>query len=95
VSFVIDNTNVLHRQRIQYIAHARSNAFHISGYFFEPDVERAIAWNNQRHQSAVPIKALMGTLRRLEPPTISEGFDELFCVRVDGTGNFVVKPLMT
>jgi len=88
-SFVLDNTNVLRRRREEYIARARIGSFRVIGFFFEPDVGRAIAWNNQR-RGAIPIKGLLGTLRRMERPTREEGFDELFRVQVNEAGDFVV-----
>lgn len=43
--FVVDNTNVLREERTLYIARAREGGFRVHGYFFEPQVEQAIAWN--------------------------------------------------
>lgn len=90
-SFVVDNTNVLRHHRAVYISHAHGGGFRVSGYFFEPDARRAILWNSQRHDKAViPVKALLGTLKRLERPHPEEGFDDLYRVRVDKAGKFIV-----
>ena len=89
-SFVVDNTNVLKEQRAEYVRRARVRPFRLICFFFEPDVERAIAWNNQRHSGAIPIKGLLATLRRMERPTREEGFDELYRVQINETGDFVV-----
>ncbi len=93
-AFVIDNTNVLRSQRAIYLQRARAGGFTINGYFFEPQVTRAILWNQQRHERAVvPVKALLGTLKRLERPTLGEGFDRLYRVDVGASGDFTVSLL--
>lgn len=90
--FVMDNTNVLRSERADYILRARAARFLVHGYFFEPQVERALAWNQQRSGKAVvPVKGLLGTLKRLERPSMQEGFDHLFRVLVDQSGKFIVQ----
>ncbi|MFW5973275.1 MAG: AAA family ATPase [Bacteroidota bacterium] len=90
--FVIDNTNVLAAHRAEYIRRAKAAHFAVYGYFFEPDVRRAIVWNEQRTGKAViPRKGLLGTLKRLEPPRLDEGFDRLFRVTVDKDDDFIVR----
>lgn len=89
--FVVDNTNVLRKERAEYIVRARAGGFRVLGYFFEPQADRAIAWNQQRSGKAViPVQGLLGTLKRLERPHPDEGFDDLFRVRVDQAGEFMV-----
>lgn len=89
--FVVDNTNVLASERSVYITAAQAARFLISGYFFDPDVQACIARNAQRSgREQVPIKGILGAARRLQPPTLSEGFDVLYHVRVDAAGTFVV-----
>lgn len=89
--FVVDNTNVLRSERAEYIVRAREGGFRVEGYFFEPDVERALVWNQQRSGKAVvPVKGVLGTLKRMERPVMEEGFDFLYRVRVDPSGGFVV-----
>lgn len=90
--FVVDNTNVLRSERAEYIARAREGGFLVHGYFFEPEVERALAWNQQRSGKAVvPMKGVLGTLRRLERPVLEEGFDFLYRVIVSPGGRFLVE----
>ena len=89
--FVVDNTNVLLSERAVYITAAQAAQFRITGYFFNPDVEACIARNAPRTgREQVPVKGILGAARRLQPPTLSEGFDVLYHVRVDGAGTFVV-----
>jgi predicted kinase len=90
--FVVDNTNVLVQERAEYIRLARAGGFIVHGYFFEPQVDRALIWNQQRSGKAViPVKGLLGTLKRLERPCVQEGFNHLHRVRVDPAGAFVVE----
>lgn len=91
--FVVDNTNVRREDRARYIPQAQARGFKVIGYFFEPRVERALKWNAQREGKAViPVKGVLGTLKRLERPALDEGFDELFRVEVADTGEFVAQP---
>lgn len=91
--FVVDNTNVRREDRARYVPLAQSRGFKVIGYFFEPQVERALRWNAQRTGKAVvPIKGVLGTLKRLERPALDEGFDELFGVEVTDGGEFMVQP---
>jgi hypothetical protein len=90
--FVVDNTNVLASERAEYIRLAHAGGFLVHGYFFEPQVDRALIWNQQRSGKAViPVKELLGTLKRLERPSLQEGFDHLYRVQVDPAGAFVVE----
>jgi predicted kinase len=92
--FVVDNTNVRREDRQRYIPKLREAGFKVKGYFFEPAVERAIRWNDQRTgKTRVPVKGILGTLKRLNQPEADEGFDELFRVTVDKTGDFLAHPL--
>ncbi len=89
--FVVDNTNVLREERAEYIRRARAGGFSVVGYFFEPDVRRAIALNRKRKgKAAIPVKGLLGTLKRMQRPDPEEGFDHLYLVQVDRGGGFVV-----
>jgi len=62
------------------------------GYFFEPDPKGSLERNNRRGgRCRVPPAGLFGTLKRLQRPRISEGFDELFLVNLSPAGEFVVR----
>jgi predicted kinase len=92
--FVVDNTNIRREDRQRYIPKLREAGFKVNGYFFEPAVERAIRWNDQRIGKArVPIKGVLGTLKRLQRPDPDEGFDELVRVTVSAQGEFLVHPV--
>ena len=89
--FVVDNTNVTAAERAVNIAPARAAGFRVVGYFFESDVLASIRRNEGRSGAArVPPIAAGGTRRRLELPSRTEGFAELFFVRIGDDGRFVV-----
>ncbi len=43
--FVVDNTNVLRREREKYIQKAREAGFHVIGYYFETSLPDALRRN--------------------------------------------------
>jgi predicted kinase len=91
-SFVVDNTNVLASERAKYIELARTAGFRIVGYYFPVPVQHAIGRNHKREgKKKVPVPAILGTQKRLQPPRRAEGFDELYCVTVTEADEFVVE----
>jgi predicted kinase len=79
--FVVDNTNVRVDQRREYIAMARAAGFRVIGYFFDTPLRTALARNKARSGGAViPVPGVIGTHKRMERPTIEEGFDELHVI---------------
>ncbi len=92
-AFVVDNTNVRAADRARYIAPARAAGFRVTGYYFVPDAPGSIARNRAREgKRAVPVPGVLGTLKRLEPPRLDEGFDALYLVRPLEDGQFDVRP---
>lgn len=90
--FVVDNTNPTVEMRAKYIQVARAAHLRVVGYFFEPQISESIARNNLRQDKArIPVGAIIATSRKLQPPSLSEGFDALYSVRIDSTGSFVVS----
>jgi predicted kinase len=88
--FVVDNTNPTRADRLRYIEAARAAGFRVIGYYFESRVSDSMSRNGGRAEhERVPDVAIKGTSARLEIPTKSEGFDELFYVR-GGPGVFEV-----
>jgi predicted kinase len=90
---VIDNTNPRVIDRAPYIARAQQHQFAVTGYFFDVPAREAVARNAARpeHQR-VPIPGIFGTAKRLERPTLAEGFDTLYIVRTSADGGFTVEP---
>lgn len=90
ISFVVDNTNVTRESRQRYIPAARAAGFRVVGYFFESKIGDALA-RNARRERQVPVQAVSHTSNRLELPSLTEGFDELYFVRLEN-GGFIVEP---
>lgn len=89
---VIDNTNPTRAERAHYIQPARDAHFQVRGYYFQSKVEDCKRRNSQRPEAqVVPLPGLLGTYSRLETPSLDEGFDQLFYVRIDEQGQFITE----
>ena len=89
--FVVDNTNPSRADRARYIGVAKTAGFRVAGYYFESRVSDALVRNNTRAEPMrVPDVGIKGTSARLEVPSLSEGYDELWYVRI-GPEGFVVE----
>ena len=83
--FVVDNTNPTREDRERYIEPAKTQGYRVVGYFMQSRLQECIARNNLREgKERIPAKAIAMTSNRLELPSRSEGFDELFFVENDG-----------
>ncbi len=90
--FVVDNTNPTAADRARYIEPAREAGFSVIAYYFPPDQAACLARNASRPAAErVPPQAIWATLKKLEPPTLSEGFSTLYGVRVGADGEFIVE----
>jgi predicted kinase len=87
--FVIDNTNPTRDDRTKYISRSKEAGFRVIGYYFRSKVEECLQRNEGR-TDAVPDVAIPATAKKLEIPTMDEGFDQLWYVRIDD-GQFVVE----
>lgn len=93
ISFVSDNTNATKLARQRYLAPAKSAGYRIVGYYLSSKVDQALDRNRLRAGSArIPDAAVYGIAGRLELPAREEGFDELWYVRMDQEGGFIVVP---
>ena len=92
--FVIDNTNPLAADRARYIGPAREAGFRVVVYFFETSLADAIRRNKERAgQQRIPIPAIAGTMRKLQPPRAEEGFDAVYNVTISSEGAFVISEM--
>jgi predicted kinase len=93
-SVVVDNTNASAAVRKPVIDMARTHGAHVIGYFFITEAGDALRRNRGREgRERVPDVAIFTVRKRMEPPSLEEGFDELFEVRLDeGTRTFEVRP---
>ena len=90
--FVVDNTNPTAAERVRYILPARAAGFAVVGYYFPPDPVACLARNASRPDNErVPPQAIWATFKKLEPPSLSEGFDALYSVLVSPDGQFIVE----
>lgn len=79
---LVDNTNVTPADRAAIIAIARQFDARIVGYYLELSTREAVARNERREGRAkVPKVAIFTAAKRLVPPALDEGFDELNVVR--------------
>lgn len=82
-SVVVDNTNPAAADRRALIELARAHGARVVGYFLDVTTRQAVARNSVRTGRAkVPNVAIFTVAKRLEPPTLAEGFDQLFCVEL-------------
>ena len=83
--YVIDNTNPTRADRARYIPVAKEAGYRVIGYFMQSRLQECIARNDRREgKEKIPAKAIAMTSNRLEMPSSSEGFDELYFVANDG-----------
>jgi predicted kinase len=93
ISFVIDNTNVRAAERARYIGRAKAAGFRVAGYYFPVELRIALARNAKREGKAkIPVPGVIGTFRRLEPPSPDEGFDTLYRVSAQPDEEYHVAP---
>jgi predicted kinase len=89
--FVVDNTNSLRTDRARYIGPARRAGFRIIAYFFHVPLQDAIRRNLQREsEQKVPVAALVSTFKKLQRPSLEEGFDKIFAVELTAENRFAV-----
>lgn len=81
-SVIVDNTNVTPAERAAIITIARELDARIIGYYIEASTREAVARNEGRTGRAkVPKVAIFTCAKRLVPPSLEEGFDELHRIR--------------
>ncbi len=91
--FVVDKTNATPAHRRPYVDAARDAGFSVVAYVLEVAPAEAIARNaGRRSPWRVPVRAILGTAKALEPPRREEGFSAVWRVRADGAGDWVVEP---
>lgn len=90
---VVDNTNLTREERALYITAAKEARFKVTGYFFQSRTSEALSRNASRPEpERVPDKAILGASGRLQSPSLDEGFDELFFVRLAEDNQFMQEP---
>ena len=80
-SVVVDNTNPTPASRAPLVALGRRHGARIVAYYFESNVKNSLVRNRLRSGPArVPDVAIFVTRKRLIPPAVEEGFDEIVVV---------------
>lgn len=91
-SVVVDNTSPRAADRAPLIAAGRRHGARIVGYVLDTSRGECLKRNRLREGKArVPDVAVHVAAARMQPPTLDEGFDELFTVRA-ADGAFTVEP---
>ena len=88
---VVDNTNPRVVDREALIAAGRRFGARIVGYFFPPNVRESLGRNQARTEKRVPKVAVFLAAKRMQRPSMAEGFDELYEVRLIEGGGFEVR----
>ncbi len=89
---VVDNTNPTAAQRGRYASLAKAAGFRAVLYFFDVDLETAIARNASREGSQrVPDIGVRGTFAKLEHPTPTEPFDAMYRVASGDSGEWGIQ----
>jgi len=91
-SVVVDNTSPRVADRAPLVAAGRRHGARIVGYLLDTARAECLQRNRRREGRArVPDVAVHVAAVRMQPPTLDEGFDELYRVRAAG-GGFEVTP---
>jgi predicted kinase len=81
-SVVIDDTNVSREQRAALIAEGQRQGVRVVAYFFDCALRECLARNRERAGRArIPEAGIFASAKRLVPPSLDEGFDEIRVVR--------------
>jgi predicted kinase len=85
-SLAVDNVNATVAERAELIGPARTAGARVVGYWLDAPARACLGRNAGRAGPArVPPVAIFTVAKRFQPPTIAEGFDELWRVRAAGT----------
>ena len=87
--FVIDNTNPTRGERSKYLEIAKTASYSIAGFYFRSIVDECLKRNQQR-EIQIPDVGILSTAKKMELPTLDEGFNTLKYVRMTASG-FVVE----
>jgi predicted kinase len=81
-SVVVDNTNPSAAIRAPLIAIGKRHGARIIAYYFDCSAKTALMRNQQREEGKgrVPKVAIFVTKKKLQPPALEEGFDEIHVV---------------
>ena len=82
-SCVIDNTNISAAERAKYIEAGKKHKYKVIGYYFRSSIDECRIRNDRRQgKKRVPEVALLDKAAHLDRPSMQEGFDELYYVKI-------------
>ena len=91
---LIDNTNPTKQDRVRYMQRAKDAGIEVIAYYFETDLKSTLERNSQREGKAnIPEVGVRATYKKLEIPSLDEGFDEIFKVKILGNREYSIKLL--
>lgn len=90
-SFVVDNTNPEKTDRQRYISIAKEHGYSVIGIFFQSIVKDCIRRNEMRDKG-IPPKAIACTSNKLQMPSTTEGFDDLYFAKMNNNNGFDIEP---
>ena len=89
---VIDNTNPTKADRARYIGHAKDAGFEVIAYYFATDLKSTLQ-RNSRRKANIPEVGVRATYNKLEVPSLDEGFDAIFQIKIVGNGEFSIESI--
>jgi hypothetical protein len=90
-SVVVDDTNLTREHRAALITEGQRLGARVVAYFFDCAVSDCVARNRERAGRArIPDAGVFASAKRLQPPSLDEGFDEIHVVRVLPGGAFEI-----
>ncbi len=91
-SFVVDNTNPTAEDRQRYIVPAKQAHFEVIGYYFESKISATLQRNESRlGKERIPQSGVWRAYSKLQIPSLKEGFDQLYYVKLNPPGSFMVE----
>ncbi len=88
---VVDKINPTRAHRRPYVEACRAAGFRTVACWLDVAPREAVARNARREGATrVPVPAILGTHKHLEPPALDEGFAEVWRVRPAAPGGFVI-----
>jgi hypothetical protein len=89
---VVDNTNPTVEDRQRYIVPAKLAYFEVIGYYFESKISASLQRNQDRSGGErIPEAGIRRAYYKLQIPSLGEGFDRLYYVKMDPQASFVVE----
>ena len=91
---IIDNTNVLREERHKYITQAKEKRYEVVGYYFDSNLSDCLERNEKRSgKDRIEKVGVIAKFKQLQPPSLDEGFDKLYFVKIQ-RDQFNVKSIL-